>query len=282
MKWWNRAVEAGSGAAAKLLGDLYLNRKILRLADADSGFAPNQLVTLHGLSDAGLNGALGVVADPAAQAPVLPERLEVKLVLAPQEIMQKHANYFSTGLKVKVSNMTRLTNVKDFGKAASYYKKAIELACDDDSGAACMVELAKLYEDGQGLEKNEHEAFQLLRSAFNASYLPAFPHLAMCYFSGTGVKQDYAKCLELATLSSGLGESQFVLSCMHFEGLGVPKDENKAVELLRESAQTCSMAMLSLGSLHKSGQYVEKDDERAFRYIKQAADLDLGKNSMLF
>ena len=107
MKWWNLAVEAGSGAAAKLLGDLYLNRKILRLADADSGFVVNQLVTLHGLSNAELNGALGVVVDPAAQSPIIPERLMIRLILAHQEIMQKHQKYFKEGIKVKVANMTR-------------------------------------------------------------------------------------------------------------------------------------------------------------------------------
>jgi TPR repeat protein len=280
MKWWNLAVEAGSGAAAKKLGDLYLNRKILRLADADSGFLPNQLVTLHGLSNAALNGALGVVVDPAAQSPDVPERLMIRLILAQQETMQKHEKYFKEGIKVKVVNMTRLTNVKDFGKAISYYKKAIELACDDDSGPESMVELAKLFEEGQGLEKNEEEAFKLLNMAADAGFQPAFPRLAMCYFSGAGVQQDYARCLDLVTASSSLGESKFVLSCMYFEGRAVEKDEKKAVELLRESAQTCSMAMLSLGSLHLSGEHVELDEAQAFSYFKQASDLDLGTCNM--
>ena len=144
-----------------------------------------------------------------------------------------------------------------------------------------MVELAKLFEEGQGLEKNEEEAFKLLNMAADAGFQPAFPRLAMCYFSGAGVKQDYARCLDLVTASSSLGESKFVLSCMYFEGHAVQKDEKKAVELLRESAQTCSMAMLSLGSLHLSGQHVELDEALALSYFKQASDLDLGTCSML-
>jgi TPR repeat protein len=277
IKLWKRAVEAGSGAAAKLLGDLYLNRKILRLADADSGFAPNQIVALNGLSNSGLNGALGVVADTASQSPVLPERLAVRLILASQEIMQTHAKYFSEGLKVKVANLTRLTNAKDFGKAASYYKKGIELACNDNSGPECMVELAKLYEEGQGLEKSEDEAYKLLKMAVDAGFPPAFPRLAMCYYTGAGVKQDYSRCLELVSLQPALGESQLVLSFLHSEGHGVEKDDNKSLALLRESAQSCEMAMHILGNMHLSGQNVEQDYEQAFRYFKQASDLDFGE-----
>ena len=277
IKWWKRALELGSGAAAKLLGDLYLNNKILRLAEADTGFVPNQLVALHGLSSASLNGALGVVTDPAAQLPVLPERLMIRLVLAPEDVMQEHAKYFTEGLRVKVANLTRLTNAKDSAKAVAYYRKGIELACDGTSGPECMVELAKLFEEGQGIEKNEEEAFKLFNSAADAGFLPAFPRLAMCYFSGSGVKQDYSKCLELASASATLGESKFVLSCMYFEGHGVDKDTDKALQQLRESAESCSMAMFSLGSLYLSGQHVEKDEAAAFLYFKQAADLDLGE-----
>jgi TPR repeat protein len=255
---------------------LYLNRKILRLADADSGFAPNQIVALHGLSNADLNGALGVVTDPAAQSARLPERLAVRLILASQEIMQAFPKYFSDGLKVKVANITRLTNVKDFAKAASYYKKGIELACNDKSGAECMVELAKLYEEGQGLEKSEDEAFKLLTKAVEAGYPPAFPRLAMCYYTGAGVQLDYSRCLELVSVQPALGESQLVLSFLYSEGHGVEKDEIKSLALLRESAQTCEMAMHILGNMHLSGQHVEQDYEKAFSFFKQASDLDFG------
>ena len=276
MKLWNRALEAGCAAAAKMLGDLYLNKKILRLADADSGFTPNQIVALHGLSNADLNGALGVVIDPAAQAANLPERLAVRLILASQGVMQAQPQYFSTGLKVKIANITRLTNAKDFGKAAAYYKMGITLACNDNSGAECMVELAKLYEEGQGLEKSEDEAFRLLTLAVEAGFPPAFPRLAMCYYTGAGVKLDYLRCLELVTMQPALGVSQLVLSFLYSEGHGVMKDEIKSLELLRQSAQTCEMAMHILGNMHLSGQLVEQDYEKAFRFFNQASDLDFG------
>ena len=277
-------MEAGSGVAAKLLGDLYLNMKVLRLADADSGFVPNQLVRLHGLSSAALNGALCVVSDPAAlnldsSSTVSPgaERLAVRLILAPQEMMEKHAS----GLKVKVANMTRLTNAKDFGKAADCYKKGIQLASVDNSGPECMVELAKLYEEGQGFEKSDEEAFKLYKMATDSGFQPAYPRLAMCYYTGAGVEQDYNRCLELVTLSSTHCESQLVLSFLYSEGHAVDKDENKALELLRESARTCAMAMHILGNMHLSGQQVEQDHEQAMRYLKQASDLDFGMLSFV-
>jgi TPR repeat protein len=287
IKWWKRAMEAGSGAAAKLLGDLYLNMKILRSADADSGFVPNQLVRLHGLSSAGLNGALALV-DPALNVNLSPsppspvasstERLAVRLILAPQEMLDKYA---SNGLKVKVTNMTRLTNAKDFVKAADFYKKGIELACGDSSGAECMVELAKLYEEGQGVDKSDDEAFKLYKMATDAGFLPAFPRLAMCYYTGAGAEQDYKRCLELVNLSSTHCESQLVLSFLYSEGHGVEKDEGKALELLRESARTSAMAMHILGNMHLSGQQVEQDHEQAMRYLKQASDMDFGMLSFM-
>ena len=80
-------------------------------------------------------------------------------------------------------------------------------------------------------------------------------------------------------MQPALGESQLVLSFLHSEGHGVEKDEGKSLALLRESAHTCEMAMHILGNMHLSGQNVEQDYEQAFRYFKQASDLDFGKLS---
>jgi TPR repeat protein len=137
-----------------------------------------------------------------------------------------------------------------------------------------MFELAKLYEEGQGMEKNDDEAFRLFKMAADAAFQPALPRLAMCYYTGAGVKQDYGRCLELVTMSSSLDESQLVLSFLYSEGHGVEKDEVKALQLLRDSSRTCAMAMHILASMHLQGQIVEKDAVKAFNLFKQASDLD--------
>lgn len=75
---------------------------------------------------------------------------------------------------------------QDIKKAIYYYQKGAEL---NDSQA--MLELSYLYEDGEGVEKNDKKAIELLEEAFRSQNLEAMNELSIRYLEGRGVERNY-------------------------------------------------------------------------------------------
>ena len=75
---------------------------------------------------------------------------------------------------------------QDIKKAIYYYQKGAEL---NDSQA--MLELSYLYEDGEGVEKDDKKALELLEEAFRLQNLEAMNELSIRYLEGRGVERNY-------------------------------------------------------------------------------------------
>ena len=71
-------------------------------------------------------------------------------------------------------------------KKAIYYQKGAEL---NDSQA--MLELSYLYENGEGVEKDDKKALELLEEAFQLQNLEAMNELSIRYLEGRGVERNY-------------------------------------------------------------------------------------------
>lgn len=66
------------------------------------------------------------------------------------------------------------------------------LAQYDEILAKCFSEnaLAKLYQNGDGVEQNYAEALRLFKAAYDDGYAPAALHIGEFYYFGYGIKQD--------------------------------------------------------------------------------------------
>ena len=85
-----------------------------------------------------------------------------------------------------IMNLAYYYHDKDIKKAASYYQKAADL--DDDQA---MVELSYLYENGEGVEKNDEKAIELLNKAIGLENFEAMNKLSIRYLEGRGVERNY-------------------------------------------------------------------------------------------
>ena len=85
-----------------------------------------------------------------------------------------------------IMNLAYYYHDKDIKKAASYYQKAADL--DDDQA---MVELSYLYENGEGVEKNDEKAVELLDKAVGLENFEAMNKLSIRYLEGRGVERNY-------------------------------------------------------------------------------------------
>ncbi len=115
----------------------------------------------------------------------------------------------------------------NYEKAVKYYQ-----ILADKKNARAMNNLAVLYENGYGVEKNLHKAFELFKEATeNGGNSLEFSNLGNCYFYGRGTEKDYQKALEAFLKShelGGEGKSYRLLYRIYNEGLGVSKDVEKA------------------------------------------------------
>ena len=98
-------------------------------------------------------------------------------------------------------------------------------------------------------------AIKWFREAAKQKYTPALIKLASCYESGIGVKKDEAKALELYLEAATLGDSlaQFYLSGIYKTGrCGVRINEAKATEWYRKSGfDKVIKSALANGKKHK-------------------------------
>jgi len=98
--------------------------------------------------------------------------------------------------------------------------------------------------------------------------------IAMMYYEGHTVKQDYAKALEWYQRAAEDGDnwSQTVTGLMYEQGIGTKQDYQKAEEWFRKAAANdYARAQSNLAVMYHEGLGVEKDDAEAALWYEKAA-----------
>ena len=65
-----------------------------------------------------------------------------------------------------------------------------------------LCNLGYLYDHGEGVDVDHHQAFKLYQKAAEANYAPGLYHLALAYEEGNGVDVDIDKAIEYYELAS--------------------------------------------------------------------------------
>jgi TPR repeat protein/CHAT domain-containing protein len=135
--------------------------------------------------------------------------------------------------------------------------------------------LGRMFQDGEGVPKDDVEAVRLYRLAAEQGYAPAQNNLGAMYNSGRGIPKDDVEAVRLYRLATeqGYAEAQNNLGAMYSNGRGVPKDDVEAVRLYRLAAeQGSAAAQTNLGLMCEYGQGIPKDDVEAVRLYRLAAE----------
>lgn len=126
---------------------------------------------------------------------------------------------------------------QDINKAIYYYQKAAEL---NDSQA--MLELSYLYENGEGVEKDDKKAIELLEEAFRLQNVEAMNELSIRYLEGRGVERNYemAEALfnNIIALDESLSEKEKAPYNLYYQFAEryeeFAKDDNAALEAYKQ------------------------------------------------
>ncbi len=178
-------------------------------------------------------------------------------------------------------------------RATSLLKKSA-----DSGNTRSMVQLGRLYRNGyeqEGISKNDAAAFQYFQQAANKGNKDGMSGLASAYRRGEGVKEnkgeairwyiaggriyyacqvDYDACVREIHVAAENDNfvAQYELGRRYFSGINVDKDNQKAVYWYKQAANNGhSVAQGSLGNMYRTGNEVSRDIVKANKWLSIAA-----------
>jgi TPR repeat protein len=137
--------------------------------------------------------------------------------------------------------------------------------------------LGVAYSSGTGVKKSDEAAVEWWRKAANAGVDVAQYNLGMYLHHGTGVQQDYTEAVAWWQKAAAQGnrDAQNALGVAYERGLGVPQDYVKAVEWYRTAAaQGDPGAQHNLGLAYVKGVGVDRDYAEGYKWLNIAATQD--------
>jgi TPR repeat protein/serine/threonine protein kinase len=166
---------------------------------------------------------------------------------------------------------------KDSAKASALAQQSLSDGLETAAGsrATAQYELASLYRQGLGVEKDASKAAPWYQKAANQGLAAAQNNLGVLYQNGNGVEKDLTKAAELyrKAADQGFAGAQNNLGVLYQNGNGVEKDLTKAAELYQKAAdQGFAGAQNNLGISYQNGNGVEKDLTKAAELYQKAAD----------
>ena len=138
-----------------------------------------------------------------------------------------------------------------------------------------QFELARLYDEGDGVDENNATAVDWYRKAAEQSYAKAQGYLSEMYFLGEGVEVDDEQGVYWARKAADQGDAlgQNNVGFGYESGRGLTMDKSKAVDWYRKSAeQGLAMGQVNLARMYDEGEGVAENDEKAVEWFKKAAD----------
>ena len=158
----------------------------------------------------------------------------------------------------------------DLREAARWYRLAAE-----QGDTFSRTRLGYLYEKGLGVARDDKLAAQWYAKAADAGDRQGQLYLATMYREGRGVARDFKEAEKWFSMAADQGSAWALMNLgmlYTHGGDGVPLDYVKAVDLFRKAAdQNDGDAQYNLGWAYESGLGVAKDQQRAIGWYSKAA-----------
>lgn len=150
---------------------------------------------------------------------------------------------------------------------------AVPLAEDGDANA--MMLLARMYDQGLGVEKDSRYSLELITKASDEGHEGAQYILGKAHAEGSSVPQDIIKATSLLIGSAEKGN----INAMRFLALSYSTDgwneynAERWVKLLEASAKLGdSVSSILLARAYEEGEYLQVDKRKAFNLYKEIAE----------
>jgi len=166
--------------------------------------------------------------------------------------------------------------VKDEQPAGVEDKKSqYEMACEKGDAAAC-TRLGLLYDTGEGVKQDYARALELYAKACDGGNAMGCYNQGLMYALGKGIKKDYRRAAELYQKGCAGGNAMGCtnLGILYRDGKGVNKDYNRAIELCEKGCKGGnSVGCANLGWMYYKGIGTAPDQTRARSLFEQACSM---------
>lgn len=128
--------------------------------------------------------------------------------------------------------------------------------------------------ENEEMEKSKLFALQHLRSLFSDLQSHYFG-VGLMYEDGIGIEKNESKAVEcyMKAADHGHRKAMYKLGLMYEDGIGIEKNESKAVEWYMKAADRGnSTSMFKLGWMNENGIGTEKNELKAVEWYMKAAD----------
>ncbi|GBC09529.1 hypothetical protein RclHR1_08950007 [Rhizophagus clarus] len=155
-------------------------------------------------------------------------------------------------------------------KASVLYQKAADLKND-----LAQFDLALMYEDGEGIEKNYGMTFELAKELTEREYSSGINLLGYCYFNGIGTEVNKQKAFDLYYKAANLGNNRAQCNlALMYKNENFIKDNDKVFELSKKCSEGKHSGGINLlGYCYDNGIGTEIDTQKAFELYHEAANL---------
>ncbi len=162
---------------------------------------------------------------------------------------------------------------KDMEKAFYWLSKAMENE-DEISDTHSYYCIAYCYKWGDGVKRNEKKVYTYLRKGAMKGNSLCIHCVAQCYELGIGVKQNFTKALQWYkkhTKTEDGWNSMVTIGDYYYKGIGTEQNHTKAAEwYMKASEQGYSDGHYKLGICYQNGTGVPKDFDKALDLLEKA------------
>jgi TPR repeat protein len=117
-------------------------------------------------------------------------------------------------------------------KAIDCYKKGIKLG-----DPRCMAQLGIMYEEGEGVAKNEKLAFEHYQMGALKGYDNAQYNLGACYYDGEYVEQSYTKAREWFNRAAAQGNEKAIKELKILDKKEKSEEEERQTQIMQEKEE---------------------------------------------
>jgi|GEM_PF-2996725 len=160
------------------------------------------------------------------------------------------------------------------GVTQDFHQAAVwYLKAADQGLAQAQHNLGLLYVNGQGVTKNHQQSIDWYRKAAEQGVAQAQFNLGLIYENGQFVTQDFLQAANWyhKAAQQGVAQAQFNLGVIYEKGRGVIQDYQQAINWYSKAAeQGFALAEFNLGVIYANGQGVAKDLIEAHKWFNLA------------
>ena len=153
------------------------------------------------------------------------------------------------------------------------YMEAFDIFMRTEDHPLAQEYIGYLYLTGNGVDKDEKQAFEWFKKSVDNDNKDAYFSLAECYYFGIGTRKDDVLAEKYYKLPADLGDNDalYRLANCFFYGQGDASDYQQALKIYRNNFADDADAIYNMGYMYYNGLGTEVNKKKAFDLFKLAA-----------